>query len=140
MAVSLRDGYELGELLRNRSPNSNRRLADSTTIHYSLFIINYHDLSLKCTPILCYTDNGESGGNEGGIMGGYFKENEELIRAFGDYFLGKLGDRELLDSGAEKDLEKLARIAKLLFEKIEEEKESETPPLLKEVLEYFNNE
>ncbi|MCL2107776.1 MAG: hypothetical protein FWH20_00325 [Oscillospiraceae bacterium] len=73
----------------------------------------------------------------------FFSENRDKILAFGEYFLGKLSDSELLDNLAEKDLEKLARIFKLMFDKgfaSEDNKEKEQNHLLEEILEIFKKE
>ena len=70
----------------------------------------------------------------------FFAENRERILAFGEYFLRKLEDGELLDNLAEKDLEKLARIFKLMFDKgfaAEEKTEKEQNRVLEEILEIF---
>lgn len=45
----------------------------------------------------------------------FFAENEGRIIHFGEYFLEKLSDRTLMDTLAEKDPEKLARIFKMIF-------------------------
>jgi hypothetical protein len=73
----------------------------------------------------------------------FFAENREKILAFGDYFLEKLSDRGLLDTLAEKDLEKLARIFKLMFDKNftgEEKAEKEQNRVLEEILGIFKTE
>jgi hypothetical protein len=73
----------------------------------------------------------------------FFAENRELILAFGEYFLEKLSDKELLDALAEKDLEKLARIFKLMFDKNftgEEKTEKEQNRILEEILKVFKEE
>jgi hypothetical protein len=73
----------------------------------------------------------------------FFAENREIILAFGEYFLEKLSDKELLDALAEKDLEKLARIFKLMFDKNftgEEKTEKEQNRILEEILEVFKKE
>ncbi|MCL2697988.1 MAG: hypothetical protein FWE74_07890 [Oscillospiraceae bacterium] len=73
----------------------------------------------------------------------FFAENRELILAFGEYFLEKLSDKELLDALAEKDLEKLARIFKLMFDKNftgEEKTEKEQNKILDEILGIFKTE
>ena len=73
----------------------------------------------------------------------FFCENREKILAFGEYFLQKLSDSELLDNLAEKDLEKLARIFKLMFDKgfaAEEKSEKEQNRVLEEILEIFKKE
>ncbi|MCL2638487.1 MAG: hypothetical protein FWD48_08975 [Oscillospiraceae bacterium] len=73
----------------------------------------------------------------------FFAENREIILAFGEYFLEKLSDKELLDALAEKDLEKLARIFKLMFDKSftgEEKTEKEQNRTLEEILKIFKKE
>jgi hypothetical protein len=73
----------------------------------------------------------------------FFAENKEKILDFGEYFLKKLSDRELLDALAEKDLEKLARIFKLMFDKNftgEEKAEKEQNSILDEILGIFKKE
>ncbi|MCL2077383.1 MAG: hypothetical protein FWH08_03140 [Oscillospiraceae bacterium] len=75
-------------------------------------------------------------------LSAYFAENRGKILDFGDYFLEKLSDRELLDNLAEKDLEKLARIFKLMFDKSfagEEKAEKEQNRVLEEILGIFKN-
>lgn len=46
----------------------------------------------------------------------FILSKEKEILAFGEYVLGKLGDREAMDKVAEKDPEKLARVLKMLLE------------------------
>lgn len=73
----------------------------------------------------------------------FFAENREKILCFGEYFLEKLSDKELLDALAEKDLEKLARIFKLMFDKNftgEEKTEKEQNKILDEILGIFKTE
>ena len=50
----------------------------------------------------------------------FFRENKNRILDFGEYFLQKLEDTEAMDRVAEKDPEKLARVLKLLLEKLED--------------------
>ena len=50
----------------------------------------------------------------------FFLENKSRILDFGEYFLQKLEDHELMDRVAEKDPEKLARVLKLLLEKLDD--------------------
>ena len=50
----------------------------------------------------------------------FFLENKPRILAFGEYFLTKLEDHELMDRVAEKDPEKLARVMKLLLDRLDE--------------------
>jgi hypothetical protein len=73
----------------------------------------------------------------------FFAENRERILAFGEYFLEKLSDRELLDNLSQKDLEKLARIFKLMFDKNftgEEKTEREQNNVLEDILGIFKGD
>ena len=50
----------------------------------------------------------------------FFLNNKQRILDFGEYFLQKLEDHEVMDKVAEKDPEKLARVLKLLLEKLDD--------------------
>ena len=50
----------------------------------------------------------------------FFLKNKTRILDFGEYFLQKLEDHELMDRVAEKDPEKLARVMKLLLDRLDE--------------------
>lgn len=50
----------------------------------------------------------------------FFLANKDRILDFGEYFLQKLEDQELMDRVAEKDPEKLARVLKLLLDRLDE--------------------
>ncbi|MCH5200710.1 MAG: hypothetical protein J1F60_07090 [Oscillospiraceae bacterium] len=50
----------------------------------------------------------------------FFLANKDRILDFGEYFLQKLEDHELMDRVAEKDPEKLARVLKLLLDRLDE--------------------
>ena len=50
----------------------------------------------------------------------FFLENRSRILNFGEYFLQKLEDHEIMDRVAEKDPEKLARVLKLLLDRLDE--------------------
>ena len=50
----------------------------------------------------------------------FFLKNKTRILSFGEYFLSKLEDQELMDRIAEKDPEKLARVLKLLLDRLDE--------------------
>lgn len=50
----------------------------------------------------------------------FFLENKARILDFGEYFLEKLEDHELMDKVAEKDPEKLARVLKLLLDRLDD--------------------
>lgn len=69
----------------------------------------------------------------------FFKENKKAILTFGEHFLEKLSDKELIDNLAEKDLEKLARIFKLIFEKLEESEEKVENTALVQLIHAFQS-
>ena len=50
----------------------------------------------------------------------FFLENKTRILNFGEYFLEKLEDHEIMDKVAEKDPEKLARVLKLLLDRLDD--------------------
>ena len=50
----------------------------------------------------------------------FFLENKTRILNFGEYFLQKLEDHEIMDKVAEKDPEKLARVLKLLLDRLDD--------------------
>ncbi len=64
----------------------------------------------------------------------FYEANKERLFVFGELFLEKLTDRELIDALAEKDLEKLARIYKLVFEKIESTEDAPENPTLSAII------
>lgn len=64
----------------------------------------------------------------------FYEANKKRLFQFGEYFLEKLTDRELIDALAEKDLEKLARIYKLVFEKLEDTEDSPENPTLSAII------
>ena len=73
----------------------------------------------------------------------FFAENRDRILEFGEYFLAKLSDTELLDNLAQKDLEKLARIFKLMFDKSftgEEKSGKEQNRILEDILGIFKGD
>lgn len=49
-------------------------------------------------------------------VGDYFKKNNRKFIKFGDKFVTLLNDEQLIDELARKDLEKLAKVWKLVFE------------------------
>ena len=60
----------------------------------------------------------------------FFLANKARILDFGEYFLQKLEDKEAMDRVAEKDPEKLARVLKLLLDRLDEAApKSENPAL-----------
>lgn len=69
----------------------------------------------------------------------FFQENKKDIMRFAKLFLSKLTDDEIIENLAEKDLEKLARIFKLMFEKLEEsEQNSNNNMTLEAILTAYN--
>ena len=50
----------------------------------------------------------------------FFIKNKHRILTFGEYFLTKLEDHETMDKVAEKDPEKLARVLKLLLDRLDD--------------------
>lgn len=65
----------------------------------------------------------------------FYEKNKEYLLAFGDYFIRKLNDEELMDKLAEKDPEKLARIFKLVFDRLEKTEEKHSEGLLDALVE-----
>lgn len=63
------------------------------------------------------------------------KHNRSFIK-FGEMFAQKLTDPELISSLAEKDLEKLAKVFKLVFEMLEENSDNGTAELVRLIGEY----
>ena len=50
----------------------------------------------------------------------FFIENKDRLIEFGNLFVEKLTDKELIDKLAEKDLEKLARVFRLVFDRLDQ--------------------
>ena len=50
----------------------------------------------------------------------FFVENKDRLIEFGNMFVEKLTDKELIDKLAEKDLEKLARVFRLVFDRLDQ--------------------
>lgn len=50
----------------------------------------------------------------------FFEKNNAAFMKFGKMFMKKLTDQSLIDSLAEKDLEKLAKVFRLVFEMLAE--------------------
>lgn len=63
------------------------------------------------------------------------KHNRSFIK-FGEMFAQKLTDPELISALAEKDLEKLAKVFRLVFEMLEENSDSGTAELVRLIGEY----
>lgn len=73
---------------------------------------------------------------------GFFAQNKDKLMEFGDMFVEKLTDRELIDKLAEKDLEKLARVFRLVFDRLDEagKKDSSTLSQLVEAVREIDTE
>ncbi len=73
---------------------------------------------------------------------GFFAQNKDRLLEFGDMFVEKLTDRELIDKLAEKDLEKLARVFRLVFDRLDEagKKDSSTLSQLVEAVREIDTE
>ncbi len=73
---------------------------------------------------------------------GFFAQNKDRLMEFGDMFVEKLTDRELIDKLAEKDLEKLARVFRLVFDRLDEagKKDSSTLSQLVEAVREIDTE
>lgn len=64
-------------------------------------------------------------------IGQFLKDKNDDFMKFGELFVGRLTDETLINSLAEKDLEKLAKVFKLVFDKLGEEgRQSEQGRLL----------
>lgn len=64
----------------------------------------------------------------------YFKNNSPKFFDFGERFIEKLNDDELIDSLAEKDLEKLAKVWKLVFGMLSENYKANSSDKLSELI------
>ena len=73
---------------------------------------------------------------------GFFAQNKDRLMEFGDMFVEKLTDRELIDKLADKDLEKLARVFRLVFDRLDEagKKDSSTLSQLVEAVREIDTE
>lgn len=73
---------------------------------------------------------------------GFFAQNKDRLLEFGDMFVEKLTDRDLIDKLAEKDLEKLARVFRLVFDRLDEagKKDSSTLSQLVEAVREIDTE
>ncbi len=69
----------------------------------------------------------------------YFEKNTPKFTAFGENFAELLNDRELIRALAEKDLEKLAKVWKIVFEMLSENASTNSEGKLSELIGAFND-
>lgn len=67
----------------------------------------------------------------------FTKHNRSFIK-FGEMFAKKLTDEELITALAEKDLEKLAKVFRLVFEMVEENSSSEDTDKLAKLIQAYS--
>lgn len=68
----------------------------------------------------------------------YFKKNSARFIKFGETFASMLNNKELINSLAEKDLEKLAKVWKLVFEMLDENSAGSSEDKLSELIGAFS--
>lgn len=68
----------------------------------------------------------------------YFAKNARKFLSFGETFANTLGDRELIAALAQKDLEKLAKVWKLVMEMLSENSAGNSPDKLIELIGAYN--
>ncbi len=67
----------------------------------------------------------------------FTKHNRSFIK-FGEMFAKKITDEELITALAEKDLEKLAKVFRLVFEMVEENSSSEDTEKLAKLIQAYS--
>ncbi|MBQ8195128.1 MAG: hypothetical protein IJZ47_07145 [Oscillospiraceae bacterium] len=67
----------------------------------------------------------------------FTKHNRSFIK-FGEMFARKITDEELISALAEKDLEKLAKVFRLVFEMVEENSSSEDTEKLAKLIQAYS--
>ncbi len=67
----------------------------------------------------------------------FTKHNRSFIK-FGEMFAKKITDEELISALAEKDLEKLAKVFRLVFEMVEENSSSEDSEKLAKLIQVYS--
>ncbi len=67
----------------------------------------------------------------------FTKHNRSFIK-FGEMFARKITDEELITALAEKDLEKLAKVFRLVFEMVEENSSSEDTEKLAKLIQAYS--
>lgn len=68
----------------------------------------------------------------------FFTKHNRSFMKFGEMFAGKITDEELISALAEKDLEKLAKVFKLVFEMVEENTSSDGAERLVKLIEAYS--
>ncbi len=68
----------------------------------------------------------------------FFKKHNRSFIRFGEMFAKKLTDEELITALAEKDLEKLTKVFKLVFEMVEENSSSEDTEKLTQLIQAYS--
>ncbi len=68
----------------------------------------------------------------------FFDKHNRSFMKFGDMFAKKITDEELITALAEKDLEKLAKVFRLVFEMVEENTSSDSTDRLAKLIEAYS--
>ncbi len=68
----------------------------------------------------------------------FFNKHNRSFVKFGEMFAKKLTDEELISALAEKDLEKLAKVFRLVFEMVEENSSSEDTEKLVKLIQAYS--
>ena len=68
----------------------------------------------------------------------YFAKNARKFLSFGDTFVNTLTDKELIAALAQKDLEKLAKVWKLVIEMLSENSQARSADKLAELIGAYN--
>lgn len=68
----------------------------------------------------------------------YFTKNARKFLCFGETFVNTLNDKELISALAQKDLEKLAKVWKLVIEMLAENSQSSSADKLLELIGAYN--
>lgn len=68
----------------------------------------------------------------------FFSKHNRVFMKFGEMFAQKLNDEELINALAEKDLEKLAKVFKLVFELLSENSEQDSADKLVQLIGAYN--
>ena len=68
----------------------------------------------------------------------FFDKHNRSFMKFGDMFAKKITDEELITALAEKDLEKLAKVFRLVFEMVEENTSSDSTDKLAKLIEAYS--
>ena len=68
----------------------------------------------------------------------FFKKHNRSFMKFGELFTKKITDEQLISSLAEKDLEKLAKVFRLVFEMVEENASGDSAESLARLIEAYS--